>query len=113
MATETKELNTYVIEMWHEVMASPLGNSHVRKFISEVIRERAPRLLQEKNIQLIGDYHLDPEHRVIMIVKAPNIEVVRDFLYESGYAAYVDARIYPTTPLAELAAKYATGPTII
>lgn len=113
MATDANELKTYVIEMWHEVLASPLGNSQVRKYVIEVVQEKAPKIMQEKNIQLIGDYHLDPEHRVILIVKAPSIEVVRDFLYESGYAAYVDARIYPTTPLSELSEKYQNGPTIL
>ncbi len=113
MIGDKKDINTYVVEMWHEVLSSPVGNSKVRKFVNDVIRKRAPQLMKELNIKQVGDYHLDPEHRAILIFEAPNMEAVRDFLYKSGFCAYVNARIYPSTPLAELAKWADNEPPII
>ena len=35
-------------------------------------------------MKMIGAYHLDPEHRSILIFEAKSVEDVRDVLYESG-----------------------------
>ena len=74
--------------------------------------ERAPQLMKELGIRQIGDYHPDPEHRAIMIYEAPSVETLRDFLYLSGFCAYVNARIYPSRPLAEIAKWIDTEPPI-
>ena len=110
MSIDEQAMHTYVVEMWHEVLASPLGNSKVREFGHNVLRTRAPKLMKELGIRQIGDYHLDPEHRAIMIYEAPSVEVLRDFLYRSGFCAYVNARIYPSRPLAEIARWIDTEP---
>ena len=47
-------------------------------------------------------YHLDPEHRSILIFEAKTVEDVRDVLYESGFMHWCDGRIFPTTPLSEM-----------
>ena len=96
---EKKELNTYVVELWHEVRASGLGGLSTRKFVNEVILKAVPKLLEEKNIKQIAVYHLDPEHRVIAIFEAPSIEILRDFLYESGYMHIAHATIHIATPM--------------
>lgn len=110
MSNTTTEMHTYVVEMWHEVLASPLGNSKVREFGHNVLRKRAPQLMKELGIKQIGDYHLDPEHRAIMVYQAPSVETLRDFLYRSGFCAYVNARIYPSRPLSEIAKWIDTEP---
>jgi hypothetical protein len=38
MSSEQPAMHTYVVEMWHEVLASPLGNSKVREFGHNVLR---------------------------------------------------------------------------
>lgn len=94
-------MNNYIVELWHEPGISPLGNA--------VYREKAnrthavlPGLLEKHSMTMTGAYHLDPEHRSILIFEAPSVEDVRDVLYESGFMHWCDGRIYPTTPLQEM-----------
>lgn len=72
-----------------------------------------PRLMEEMNIKLIGDYPLDPEHRAIFIFEAPSVETVRDLLYESGLMHFNNGRIYPATRLSNMRDKALDSQPII
>ncbi len=95
------KLNKYVIELWHEPSISPLGNAAYRKKASKT-HEVLPGLMEKRGMKVIGAYHLDPEHRSILIWEAKTVEDVRDVLYESGFMHWCDGRIFPTTPLSEM-----------
>ena len=112
MIGDKKDMNTYVVEIWHEVQASPLGSSAARKFTAKHTYALLPKLMEEKNIKMTADYHLDPEHRAILIFESPNIEALRDLMYEAGYLHWCHARIYPTTPLVELDKLQRKQPTV-
>jgi hypothetical protein len=92
---------TYVAELWHGPDMSPLSNPTVRVMANRV-HSRLPELLAKKGIKKLADWHLDPEHRAIIVLEAPNVEAVRDLLYESGLMGYCDGRIYPARPLSEV-----------
>ena len=92
---------TYIAELWHGPEMSPLSNPRARA-IANRAHERAPELMAKKGVKRLGAWHLDPEHRAILILEAPTVEAVRDLLYEAGYMAYCDGRIYPATPLADI-----------
>ena len=94
-------LNNYLIELWHEPGISPLGNLTYRK-MAERTHKALPGLMEKRGMKVVGSYHLDPEHRAILIWQAKSVEDVRDVLYESGFMHYCDGRIYPTTPLGEM-----------
>ena len=94
-------MNTYVVELFHGPSMSPLANAAVRAHAKKV-SAALPKIMEEKGIKLVGDYHLDPEHRLILIYEAPNVEAVRDMLYESGFMHYNEGRIYPASSLAEV-----------
>ena len=64
--------------------------------------KKLPGLMEKRAMKMIGAYHLDPEHRSILIFEAKSVEDVRDVLYESGFMPWCDGRIFPTTPLAEM-----------
>src|SRR5690242_14029663 len=95
------KLNSYVIELWHEPGISPLGNVAYRK-MAERTHKALPSLMEKRGMKVIGAYHLDPEHRSILIWQAKTVEDVRDVLYESGFMHWCDGRIFPTTPLPEM-----------
>ncbi len=105
-------MGTYIAELYHDPQMSPRANAAVREQAKRV-GEVMPRLMAEKDITMIGDYHLDPEHRVILIFEAPSVETVRDLLYESGLMHYNDGRIYPASRLSEVRDKAMGQPTII
>ncbi len=105
-------MGTYIAELYHDPQMSPLANAAVRKQAQRT-GEALPGLMAEKDIRMIGDYHLDPEHRVILIFEAPSVETVRDLLYESGFMHFNNGRIYPASRLSEVRAKAMEQPTII
>ncbi len=105
-------MGTYIAELYHDPQMSPRANAAVRKQAKRT-GEALPRLMKEKDIKMIGDYHLDPEHRVILIFEAASVETVRDLLYDSGLMHYNDGRIYPASRLSEVRDKAMDQPTII
>jgi hypothetical protein len=94
-------INKYVVELWHEPGISPLGNASYRKMANRT-HEKLPGLMEQREMKMIGAYHLDPEHRAILIFEAKTVEDVRDVLYESGFMHWCNGRIFPTTPLSEM-----------
>jgi hypothetical protein len=94
------KINKYVAELWHEPGMSPLSNPASRR-MSNRTHEVLPGLMEKREMKMIGAYHLDPEHRSILIFEAKSVEDVRDVLYESGFMHWCDGRIFPTTPLPE------------
>src|SRR5262245_57559840 len=78
------KLNDYVIELWHEPGISPLGNAAYRK-MSQRTHNALPSLMEKRGMKAVGAYHLDPEHRAILIWQAKSVEDVRDVLYEAGF----------------------------
>lgn len=46
--------------------------------------------------------HFDPEHLIIGIFEAENIEAVRDMILEAGLMAWNELKLNPLTPVADL-----------
>jgi muconolactone delta-isomerase len=93
-------MNRYLAELFHDPGISPAANAAARQRARET-HEILPRLMSEKNVSLTAEYHLDPEHRAILIFEAPSVEAVRDVLVQSGFMQYCDGRIYPVSTLKE------------
>ena len=91
----------YLVELWHEPGISPLSNPTYRQ-MAQATHEKMPALMEKLGITMLGDYHLDPEHRAILIFEARSVEDVRDLLYQSGYMGWCNGRIFPTTKLSEM-----------
>ncbi len=105
-------MGTYIAELYHDPQMSPRANTAVREHAKRTA-EALPRLMEEKDIEMIGDYHLDPEHRAILIFEAPSVETVRDLLYESGFMHFNNGRIYPASRLSEVRDRAMDQPPII
>ena len=101
----------YLVELWHAPHASPLSNAAVKQKAIDT-HAALPVLMEAKGIRQTASYHLDPEHRAILIFEGPSVESVRDLLYESGFMHWCDGRVYPTTPLSELR-KWSVGQSTI
>ena len=93
-------MNRYLAELYHDPGISPAANAAARQRARET-HAVLPRLMAEKNVSMIAEYHLDPEHRAILVFDAPSIEAVRDVLVQSGFMQYCDGRIYPVSTLKE------------
>ncbi|AIC16439.1 hypothetical protein [Nitrososphaera viennensis] len=51
---------------------------------------------------MISMDHFDPEHLIIGIFEAENIEAVRDMILEAGLMAWNELKLNPLTPVADL-----------
>ena len=96
----TEKLNTYIVELKHDPGTSRLGNESYRQVSSEA-NARLPVLMAERGMKVLGNYHLDPQHRVYLLIEARTVEDVRDVLYKSKFIHYCDGQIYPATELGE------------
>ncbi len=93
-------MNRYLAELYHDPGISPAANAAARERARQT-HAALPGLMAAKNVKLEAEYHLDPEHRAILIFEAPTIEAVRDVLVQSGFMQYCDGRIYPVSTLKE------------
>ncbi len=48
-------------------------------------------------------YHLDPGHKVLWLLNAPNSEAIRDMIYASGLSQWNDFEFYMTSSMDEIA----------
>ena len=71
-----------------------------------------PALSQKYNVKVESLYHFDPEHLVIGIFEAENVESVRDMLVEMGLMHWNDLKINPVTPAQDLMKDIDKVPTL-
>ena len=100
----------YLAELSHTPTECPLSNKISRDLAKKALAS-VPALGQKHNVRPIATYHLDPEHRGIVIVDAPSVEAVRDLLFEAGFMHFCDGRIYPVTSLDEFMERAEKLPT--
>ncbi len=105
-------MNRYLAELYHDPGISPAANAASRKR-ARATHEALPGLMAGKDVTLVAEYHLDPEHRAILIFDAPSVEAVRDVLVQSGFMQYCDGRIYPVSTLKEALARTKDLPPIV
>lgn len=70
----------------------------------------AEKLLKEKNVKLVLDIHLDPNHMAFMLFEAPSAEAVRDFVVQGGFDAFLDCHLYLVTPIPEVLKSAGNSP---
>lgn len=99
------------------IQSHPPGNWPIA---SKAAREWANRQMpnmekvaSEHGVKLVTSYlHLDPSHKALLVLEAPNAESVRDFLVMAGFFHFTDMQLYLTTPVPELLKMTGNIPTI-
>ncbi len=71
-----------------------------------------PPLMQKHSIKPEVMVHLDPGHKVLWVLEAPNAEAVRDMIYESGLSQWNDFEFYMASTLDWINEKIREQPTI-
>lgn len=57
--------------------------------------------MQKHKIKPETILHLDPGHRILWVLEAPNAEAVRDFIYQSGFERWNDFEFFMASSLDE------------
>ena len=87
--------------MTHPPNICPLANKASRE-VAVAGWKQIPSLSDKYNVKILSFDHFDPEHLIIGMIEADNIEAVRDFVMELGLMAWNELKINPITPVSEL-----------
>jgi hypothetical protein len=102
----------YVILADHSPDICPSSNARTRARALEGLGQ-LPTLAEAAGITfLTGPLHLDPGHRTVAVVEAPNVEVVTELVYDSGLFQWNTVEVCPTRPATELMARVDEFPVV-
>ena len=96
----------------HPAADCPIANKATRDFLLG-IAPTWPELAKELNVKTLSWLHLDPSHKSFQLFEAPNAEAVRDYLYRSGQAHFLDLDFHLVTPIEELLGRMGEFPPAI
>jgi hypothetical protein len=103
----------YVILADHSADICPSSNARSRARAQEGMGQLLPKLAQEAGVTFqTGPLHLDPGHRSISVVDAPNIETVTKLVFDVGLSQWNTVEVAPVTPVAELMADLERFPIV-
>jgi hypothetical protein len=103
----------YVIIADHSPDICPSSNAKTRARAMEGLGEQLPKLSQDAGVRFdVGPLHLDPGHRTIAVVEAPNVEAVSQLVYDTGLSQWNTVEVAPVTPVAELMARIDEFPIV-
>jgi hypothetical protein len=93
----------YVVLADHSPDVCPSSNAKSRARAQEGLGQLLPKLAQEAGVTFtVGPLHLDPGHRTVAVVEAPNIEAVAKLVYDTGLSQWNTVEVCPVTPVVEL-----------
>jgi uncharacterized protein with GYD domain len=101
----------FVILARHPPELCPTSNWKIREMMKQGVNE-IPNLAGKLGIKIITLNVLGPEHQVLAIVEAGDIESVRDFVMESRLVQWNTTTIHPTWTMEETMAKADKLPTM-
>jgi hypothetical protein len=103
----------YALIADHMPDVCPSSNARVRARAREGFAQLMPKLAEETGVRVqMGPLHLDPGHRTIAVVEAPNIEAVTRLVYGIGLSQWNTVEVFPVTPVAELMADVEDFPIV-
>jgi hypothetical protein len=103
----------YVILAEHSPDICPSSNARSRARALEGMGQNLSALAEAAGVTfLTGPLHLDPGHRSIAVVDAPNVEAVTELVYDSGLSQWNSVEVCPTRPVAEMMARVDQFPVV-
>ncbi len=103
----------YVILADHSADICPSSNARSRARAIEGLGQGLPTLSADAGVTfLTGPLHLDPGHRTVSVVDAPNIEAVTQLVYATGLSQWNTVEVCPTTPVADMMANLDAFPIV-
>src|SRR5208337_4365768 len=88
----------YVVISNHAPMSCPSANKTLRE-LSKTLEKDIQTAMQKHKIKPETILHLDPGHKILWVLEAPNAEAVRDFIYQSGLERWNDFEFFMASSL--------------
>ena len=95
---------TYAVIAEHPPELCPTSNARTRQMMKEDAGQ-IPQLAEQLGVEIVSLRVFGPDHIVLAIVEADNIEPVRDFLFQSRLIQWNTTNIYATYSLEEALAR--------
>ncbi len=101
----------YVITAEHPPQLCPSSNGKIREMLKQAV-PHIPALAQKHGVQIITLNVFGPDHVILSVVEAGNIEAVRSFVTEAGLLQWNTIKINATWSVEEALRMIEDLPTI-
>ena len=95
---------TFAVIAEHPPELCPTSNARTRQMLKEGAAQ-IPQLAEQLGIDIVTLRVFGPDHIVLAVVEASNIELVRDFILQSRLIQWKTTRIHATYSMEEALAK--------
>ena len=97
-------MGTFAVIAEHPPELCPTSNARTRQMLKEGAAQ-IPQLAEQLGIDIVTLRVFGPDHIVLAVVEANNIEVVRDFILQSRLIQWNTTRIHATYSMEEALAR--------
>jgi hypothetical protein len=101
----------YVIVAEHSAQLCPTSNAQTRQLMKEGA-DQIPELARRIGVEIVALRVFGPDHVLLGVVEANDIEAVRDFILESRLIQWNTTRVHATYSMEEALTKVESLPTI-
>ncbi len=101
----------FVITAEHEAQLCPTANATTRKMIQEGAAAM-PELAEKLGVGIVTLNVFGPDHVIVGVVEAADVEAVREFLWQSCLIQWNKVRVNATWSFEDAVARLETLPTI-
>jgi hypothetical protein len=95
---------TFAVIAEHPPELCPTSNARTRQMLKEGAAQ-IPQLAEQLGVDIVTLRVFGPDHIVLAVVEANNIEAVRDFILQSRLIQWNTTRIHATYSMEEALAK--------
>jgi predicted RecB family endonuclease len=95
---------TFAVIAEHPPELCPTSNARTRQMMREGAPQ-IPKLAERLGVEIITLRVFGPDHVVLVVVEADDIESVRDFMFQSRLIQWNTTTIHPTYSLEEALAR--------
>ena len=101
----------YALIGTHPPDTCPLSNKSVREFVKKMMPE-LPKIAEGLGIKFLTQVILEPSHKTLMIMEAPNAESVTEMSIKGGLQHFNDNELYVVQSIEEGMQRLDQLPTI-
>jgi hypothetical protein len=101
----------YAIIAEHPPELCPVSNGKIREMLKQAAKE-LPGLAQNLGVKILTLNIFGPDHVILVVVEAADIEVVRNFVFQSRLIQWNTTKIHATWSLQEVLARLDSLPAI-
>ena len=97
-------MGTFAVIAEHPPELCPTSNARTRQMMKEGAPQ-IPQLAEQLGVDIVTLRVFGPDHIVLAVVEADDIEAVRDFIFQTGLIQWNTTSIHPTYSMDEALAR--------